>query len=451
MVRKGDIIDTVISDVKFPNKGIAEIDDKKMIVKNTIKGQKVRVRITKKRRNKIQGKVIEVLEKSPLEVDAKCKHFGICGGCMYLSIPYDKQLEIKENQVKTILDEAGIKDYEFLGIEHSPIEYGYRNKMEYTFGDSVKGGPLMLGMHRREKFYEIVSTEDCQIVDEDFTKILDIILQYFRQKEIPFYHKRTHEGYLRHLVIRKAYKTGEILINLVTSSQIDMDLSELVGLLKDLEFKGKLEGILHTINDNKGDVVVSDETRLLYGKGYITEEILGLKFKISAFSFFQTNSLGAEKLYSIVRDFAGETKNKTIFDLYCGTGTIAQIMAPVAKKVVGIEIVDEAVERAKENAILNGLNNCRFIAGDVLEKVDELGDKPDLIIVDPPRSGIHNKAISKIINFDAPQIVYVSCKPTSLGDDLKLFIEGGYEVKKIKCMDMFPHTGHVEAVTLLTK
>ncbi len=452
MVKKNDIIDVEIKSVDFPNKGIGDIEGKKIIVKNTIEGQKVRVRIKKKRRNKIEGQLIEVIERASIEeADSSCEYFGTCGGCSYLNIPYDNQLKLKENQVKTLLDNAGIKGYEFLGIDPSPNEYAYRNKMEYSFGDMEKGGLLSLGMHQKGKFYEIVTTESCQIVDEDFTKVLKTVLEYFRELKTPFYHKKTHKGYLRHLVVRKAIKTNELLLNLVTSSQQDLDLTSLVHRLQNVNLGSKLVGFLHTINDSLGDVVRSDETRILFGQDYITEEILGLKFKVSAFSFFQTNSFGADKLYSIVRDFAGDTGSKVIFDLYCGTGTITQIMASVAKKVIGIEIVKEAIESAKENAKLNNLNNCVFIAGDVMEKVSEITDKPDIIILDPPRDGIHPKAINKIIDFNPQQFIYISCKPTSLVRDLAVFIERGYKVKKIKCIDMFPHTVHVEAVTLLTK
>lgn len=406
MVKKNDIIEVAIEDVLFPNKGIAKLDDKKVIIKNTLKGQKVKVRITKKRRNKIEGKLIEVTEKSPLEKEASCEHFGVCGGCSYQSISYDDQLDIKLNQVKRLLDEADINNYEFLGIEKSPNEFGYRNKMEFTFGDEEKGGDLALGMHQKGKFYEIVTVNGCEIVDKDFTLVLMEILNYFRERETPFYHKKSHKGVLRHLVVRKASRTGEMLINLVTSTQEKLELTDLIEKIKDLKLKGKLVGFLHTLNDNLGDTVASDETRVLYGRDYIIEEILGLKFKISAFSFFQTNSLGAEKLYSIVRDFAGSTKDKVVFDLYSGTGTIGQIMAPVAKSVYGIEIVEEAVLAANENAKINNLNNCHFIAGDVLTKVDELKEKPDLIILDPPRSGVNHKALDKIIKFKAKEIIY---------------------------------------------
>jgi len=448
-VKKNDILEVNIDEIAFPNKGIARVGDKKIIVKGAIQGQKVKVRITKKRRDKIEGSILEIVEKSPLEVESACVHFGICGGCSYQTLPYNEQLKLKENQVKALLDKAGIKDYEFLGIEASPSEIEYRNKMEFSFGDVEKGGDLALGLHKKGRFYEIVTVEGCQIVDEDFKRILLTVLKYFQDRQITFYNKKRHEGVLRHLVVRKAVKTGEMLVNLVTSSQEELELDKLVEAVRNIELDGKIVGFLHTINDSLSDVVQSDETRILFGKDYITEEILGLKFKISAFSFFQTNSLGAEKLYSIVRDFAGTEKDKVIFDLYCGTGTIAQIMAPIAKKVIGIEIVEEAVESAKQNAKLNNLDNCTFIAGDVMQKVSELNDKPDLIILDPPRDGIHPKAIHKIIDFAPKQFIYVSCKPTSLARDLPIFEERGYRVEKVKCMDMFPHTPHVETVVKL--
>ncbi|WP_066498016.1 23S rRNA (uracil(1939)-C(5))-methyltransferase RlmD [Abyssisolibacter fermentans] len=451
MVKKNEVIEAQIQDVQFPNKGIAIIDGKKIVIKNTLKGQTVKARINKKKGRQIEAKVIETIKKAPYEGEAVCKHFGKCGGCSYQTIAYEDQLKLKSEQVQRLLKEADITDYEYLGIERSPKDFAYRNKMEFTFGDEVKDGELELGMHRRGKFYEIVTVDDCQIVHKDFITILTTFLNYFREKQIPYYKKMTHKGYLRHLVVRKAVKTNEYLINLVTTTQLDFDFTELVDILKNLKLEGQIKGFLHTLNDQLADAVISDETRLIYGQDYITEEILGLKFKITAFSFFQTNSLGAEKLYSIVRDFAGSTKDKVIFDLYSGTGTIGQIMAPIAKEVTGIEIVEEAVESANENTKLNNLNNCKFIAGDVLKKIDELKQKPDIIVLDPPRSGIHPKAIKKIINFNCKNIIYVSCNPKALAEDLKVFKDAGYKIDKIKCMDMFPQTVHIECVSKIVK
>jgi 23S rRNA (uracil-5-)-methyltransferase RumA len=259
-----------------------------------------------------------------------------------------------------------------------------------------------------------------------------------------------HTGYLRHLLLRRSVTSGELLIALVTTSQADPDLSELKELLLALPLQGKIAGILHIINDSLADLVQSDETRVLYGQDYFYETVLGLKFRVSVFSFFQTNTKGAERLYETARSYIGDTKGMTVFDLYSGTGTIAQIMAGVAKKVIGVEIVEEAVESARINAQLNGLENCEFIAGDVLKCLDEIEEKPDYIILDPPRDGINPKALRKIMAYGVPHMVYISCKPTSLARDLQILAEGGYRLEKAKCVDMFPHTVHVETVVLLS-
>ena len=262
----------------------------------------------------------------------------------------------------------------------------------------------------------------------------------------------SHEGYLRHLLVRRAENTGEILVNLVTTSQEEWDLMPLVQEVLGLPLEGKVVGFLHIINDSLADIVKSDETKVLYGQDYFYEELLGLKFKITPFSFFQTNSLGAEVLYSTAREFVGETKDRTIFDLYSGTGTIAQILAPVAKEVIGVEIVEEAVTAAKENAEANGLTNCSFLAGDVLKVIDEIEEKPDFIVLDPPREGIHPKALPKIVDlYRCEKMLYISCKPTSLARDLVEFAKYGYRVEKVCCVDMFPGTVHCETVVLLSK
>lgn len=450
-MKKGQIYDGTIERVEFPNKGILFIDEKKVVVKNTVPGQKVQFSIAKTRKDKCEGRLLDILEKSSLEIDENlCRHFGICGGCTYQSLPYPEQLKIKEKQVKDLIDSV-VSEYEFEGIKESPVSEGYRNKMEFSFGDEVKDGPLALGMHKRGSFHDIVTVNECRIVDNDYNKILSCVLLYFTEKGTSFYKKMKHVGCLRHLLVRKGAKTGEILIDLVTTSQKTLELNELVEQLLQLRIDGVIVGILHTINDSLADVVQSDETILLYGQDCFYEELLGLRFKITPFSFFQTNSLGAEVLYETARNYVGTTRDKVIFDLYSGTGTIAQILAPVAKKVVGVEIIEEAVVAAKQNAEMNGLTNCEFIAGDVLKVIDGIQDKPDLIVLDPPRDGIHPKALQKIINYGVDRIVYISCKPTSLIRDLVVFQEEGYRVDKAVAVDMFPGTYHVETCCLLYK
>ena len=465
-LKKGDRVSGVIEKMEFPNKGIMTADGERLVVKNALPGQTVLAAVTKKRKGRGEGRLLEVLEKSPLETaEHPCPQSGVCGGCLYQTIPYEEQLKIKEGQVRDLLD-AVCSGYEFEGIKASPAAEEYRNKMEFSFGDERKDGPLCLGMHKRGSFYDVVNADDCRIVHGDFRKLLTATREYFAKLEAPFYKKLRHEGYLRHLLVRRAVKTGEILVALVTTTQTEWAAGQngcaaaeaegqvLEGwkeLIQALPLEGKLAGILHVKNDSLADVVQSDETEILYGQDYFYEELLGLRFKISPFSFFQTNSLGAEVLYSKVRDYIGDTAGQVVFDLYSGTGTIAQILAPVAEKVVGVEIVEEAVEAARENAKLNGLDNCQFLAGDVLKVVDELKEKPDLIVLDPPRDGIHPKALGKIIDFGVERMVYVSCKPTSLVRDLIVLQERGYRVEKVCCVDMFPETGNCETVVLLTR
>lgn len=450
-MKKNDKIILTIEEVMFPNKGVGHIEGQKVIVKNVLPKQKVVVRIKKKRSSGIEGQLEEVLVPSPLEQKAECPHFSLCGGCTYQNMKIEAEIALKEKQVKSLLEQAGIIIENWEGILSSPKQKGYRNKCEFSFGDEQKEGPLALGMRKRQSYYEVVTLTDCNIVDRDYLKIIEATLHFFQKREVPFYHKARHDGILRHLVVRKGEATGEFLINLVTTSEINFSLEEYQQELLSLNLEGTICGILHTKNDSLADIVQSDQTTILYGRDYLVEKLFDLEFKVTAFSFFQTNSKGAEVLYDIVKDFAGETQDKIVFDLYCGTGTIGQIMAKKAKKVVGIELVEEAVIAANENAQRNGLSNCTFIAGDVLQKVEELQEKPDLIIIDPPRDGIHPKALEKLLVFDAPEMIYVSCKPTSLARDLQIFQQNGYAVKRVKLVNQFPRTVHVETVVSMKK
>ena len=493
-MKKGQIAEGMVTKVEFPNKGIVMTDEgEHVIVKNTIPGQRISFAVNKVRKGKAEARLLQVLQKSPLETDSPCPHFGQCGGCVYQSLPYEEQLKLKENQVRGLMD-AAIGDsceYEFLGIKKSPGVSAYRNKMEFSFGDEYKDGPLALGMHKRGSFYDIVTVAECQIVDEDFREILKATLSYFSEKNIKYYHRLRHTGYLRHLLVRKAVRTGEILVDLVTTTQDwneqrnpvqDKDMPEklieekagrcpsagtvnsveeeqLLGGWKEtllaLNLQGSIKGILHTKNDRVADIVCNEGTDTLYGQEYFYEELLGLRFLISPFSFFQTNSLGAEVLYETARSFIlGDNPDllhdKVVYDLYSGTGTIAQMLAAVSRKVVGVEIVEEAVEAARENAKLNGLTNCEFLAGDVLKVLDTIEERPDYIVLDPPRDGIHPKALERIISYGVEHMIYISCKPTSLARDLEVFLARGYRVEKICCVDMFPNTYHVETVVKLS-
>ena len=389
--------------------------------------------------------------KQPMNASAPdCPHFGACGGCTYRDIPYGEELRLKEEQVKKLLMPYLEPDTAWEGILESPLADGYRNKMEFSFGDEYKDGPLALGMHKKGSFYDIVTVDGCRITPPDYNRILRFVLDYFSERGMAFYHKKRGTGTLRHLVVRKAAKTGQILIMLVTTSAYVCEPDFAEGLLA-LPLDGHIVGILHALNDLPADTVQAQELKVLYGADHFYEEILGLRFRITPFSFFQTNSLGAERLYSVVRDYAGDGGGLSIFDLYSGTGTIAQLLAPVAAEVTGVEIVEEAVEAARQNAAANGLANCQFIAGDVFKVLSGLERQPDRIILDPPREGMTPKALKKIISYGVEQIVYVSCKPTSLARDMEALQEAGYHIRRACVVDMFPRTKNQEAVVQLSR
>ena len=428
-MKKREIIEGVIKDYDFPNKGSFELDGKKVIVKGALPGQKVSCMVSKVRKDKAEARLLDVLERSEIE-DAvpPCPQFGICGGCAYQTMSYEHQLELKAGQVKKLLDgviDSEAHPYEWEGIIGSPVTTAYRNKMEYSFGDEYKDGPLVLGLHKKNSMYDIVPVCNCVIVSEDYNRIVSYTMEFARAHGLSYHKKMQHVGLLRHLVLRQSKTNGGLLVNLVTSTDglENLDLKAYVEGLLALPLDGTIVGILHTANDSLADAVVPEQVTLLYGRDY---------------------------MYSKAREYAGDTKDKLIFDLYSGTGTIAQMLSPVASEVIGVEIVEEAVEAARENAKSNGLDNCEFIAGDVLKVIDTIEEKPDLIILDPPRDGINPKALLKIINYGVDEIVYISCKPTSLARDLVTLQEHGYYVKKACAVDQFVNTGHVETVVLLS-
>ena len=454
-MKKGQIFEGIIEKVEFPNKGKVYVpeEERYVIVKNGIPGQKVKFIVNKFKSGNAEGRLLEVLEKSEKETRTPvCSIFPACGGCMYQTMSYEDQMQMKGEQVREILESAMApgKTFTFEGVKASPKEFGYRNKMEFSFGDEYKDGPLSLGLHKKGSTYDVLTASDCKLVHQDMNKILMCVLEYFQNLGASYYKKMQHIGYLRHLLLRRGDTTGEILINLVTTTQEDYDLTPLVEQLLALQLEGKIVGILHILNDSLSDVVQSDETRVLYGQDFFYENLLGLEFKITPFSFFQPNSRGAEVLYTIVREYIGDIHDMTVFDLFSGTGTISQVLAPVAKEVIGVEIIEEAVEAAKENAARNGLENCRFIAGDVFKVLDDIEEKPDVIVLDPPRDGIHPKALPKILDYGVDTIVYISCKVTSLARDLAMFQARGYEVVKAVAVDQFCETVHVETVVLLS-
>jgi len=449
-MKKHDLIDVEITDIRFPSTGVGTLEGKEVLIKNTIPGQLVRARL-KKLKQRYEAIAVETLRPAPSEKAPDCPLFGRCGGCTFQNISYEEELRLKEKMVLDILHEGGIKGFTFEGLVPAPSECDYRNKMEFTFGDDGLDGKLTLGLRKRGSYYETADISACTICDADFRAVVAYTVDFFRAAGETFYHRTKHTGALRYLVVRKGHFTNELLVNLVTTSVLATDLSAYADGLRALPCHSKLVGVLHTTSDSVADAVKPESVRTLYGRDYYTDTLLGLSFNVSAFSFFQTNAAGAELLYTSTREYAGATEGKTIFDLYCGTGTIAQLLAAQATRVVGIELVEEAIVAARTNAEANGLTNCEFIAGDVLKMIDELTDTPDTIVIDPPREGMHPKALAKIAAFGAETIVYVSCKPTSLARDLVDLREYGYHARRVRCHDMFPRTNHVETVVLLSR
>ena len=384
-----------------------------------------------------------------------CPEAGICGGCAYQGVAYEDQLKNKFGEVRALMENRQIDPEVLLPIEPAPQIYGYRNKMEYTFGDMEKDGPMTLGMHRKKHFMSIVTVDRCQLVHEDFNRVLSATLAFARERGYTHYHKKSHRGLMRNLVLRRGVRTGELLINVVTSTDGEFDETGYVEMIRNLPLEHRIAGILHTLNDRLADAVNCDELRVLDGREYYEEEICGLRFKVGAFSFFQTNVEAVERLYEyavgLLESEGSTAAGKKIFDLYCGTGTISQVLAKSASEVIGIELVEEAVEGARKSAELNGLDNCTFYAGDVFEVMDSIADRPECIVVDPPRMGMRPDALDNIISYQVDRIVYVSCNPKTLADNLYYLQYNGYQVRSVKPFDNFPWTKHCECCSLMSR
>lgn len=503
-MKKGEEYTGRVRDIAFPNKGIATVDGVDVTVKNTLPGQEISFILNKNKTGLKEGRLLQVLSRSEMESLPGCSVCDLCGGCVYQRIPYEEELKLKDKMAREIIgralkqhgksfrdktvasnDDSGEADGEsfggdvsdsgcdptegvYEGITGSPETEGYRNKMEFSFGNAVKDGPITLGMHTPGHFMDVINTPDCNIVDRDIRMIRESVLLFAGDQGLSFYHRFSNSGMLRNLLVRKGIGTGEILVDIVTTSEERLDDEAFSEMLLGLLLDGSIVGVLHTIHDGVADAVINESTSVIYGRDHIYDEVLGLKFKISAFSFFQTNTHGAEVLYERVREYVrsavgsadGKTAGKTagdrisgeagiVYDLYSGTGTIAQLMSDAASFVYGVEIVPEAVESARINAELNGIGNVSFLCGDVLKVLDEMTERPDLIILDPPRDGVNPKALRKILDYGVKNIVYVSCKITSFARDLHLMIDAGYLPQRISVIDMFPRTANFETCVLL--
>lgn len=380
-----------------------------------------------------------------------CRIAEYCGGCTYQGVSYDEQRAEKEAIIRESLRKHKIDESVFEGIKPAINEYRYRNKMEYTFGDFEIGGELTLGMHKKKHFMSIITCDECQLVPMDFNRVLRATLDFCIEKGYTFYHKKSHQGLLRNLVVRHGVKTNELLVNIVTTTEAGFDEAAYLDLLKSLSLDNELVGVIRTFNDSLADAVINEGVKILDGRDYYNEEILGLKFKVNAFSFFQTNIVAIERLYREALALIPDINSKIVYDLYCGTGTISQLMAAKAKKVYGIEIVQDSIDAAIDNAKMNNIENCHFICGDVKTKLDEVTEKPDMIVVDPPRMGMHDKVVEMLASYGIDQILYISCNPKTMAINLEKFQEMGYKPQIIRAYDNFAKTKHVESVVLMSR
>lgn len=424
-----------------------------MQAKGGLPGQLWRGRIRRRHAGKAEVDLEKLLVPSPLEVPPACELAPFCGGCNYQNLRYETELLLKSRQMQDLYRPIFAGP---LSIRKSPLVQGYRNKMEYSFGDLELGGPLTLGLHRPKHYYDILPTPHCLLVPEDFNTIRAAVQDYCRKKGWDFYHKSTKQGFLRHLVLRAALTTKQILVNLVTSSALDFaqEKEDFVAFLRSLPLQFSLVSVFHTTNDRTSDAVVADRLELLWGQAYLEEELFGLTFRPGPFSFFQPNVFGAIQLYQEAMDLAGDLSGKTVYDLYSGTGTLSQIAAQKAQRVIGVEIVEEAVAAAQASAERNGLANVKFVARDVLEELGKLaqaGERPDLVLLDPPRQGVHPKAIGHLLAAGPEKIVYISCNPKTHVRDLQLFQDGGYQIASLSAFDQFPRTKHVETIVLMSR
>ncbi len=447
-MKKGQVFELEITGINFNNEGFGEFEGNTYFVKGCIPFEKLKVRFVKIKSGRNMCKIIERVQESPISIKPICGKFGECGGCTYLNLSYDDQIRFKEQALLDLLDSQNIEYEKFLGIIKSPKQFEYRNKMEFSFGDEVKGGQLELGLHKKGNPFSIVPTYDCHLVSEDFRKIMKFTIEYFRERGIKAYKLKNHEGYLRNLILRDG--KDEIMICLVTSSQENIDLNSFRDEILKLDLNKKVGSLIHLVSDSLSDAIIPESINVIYGNDYIYEELFGLKFKISLSSFFQTNTEGMKLLYERVRDNVGDIKG-AVLDLYCGIGTMGQVLSSKMKnRVIGIEINEDAVKMARENSFLNGLN-CEFINGDVTEIIKGMDDDIEVIIIDPPRVGIGGKSVHNVCKFNVKNIIYVSCNPKTLVDDLKVFIENKYKIKTIQGIDMFAGTYHVECVVLMSR
>jgi 23S rRNA (uracil1939-C5)-methyltransferase len=461
MLKKDQILNLAVLDFANEGRSITRYEDFVIFIDNAIPGDFIELKIYKVKKNFAFGKAVKIITPSPLRVQPECRYFGVCGGCKWQNLNYRSQLEFKRKSIVDAFERIGkIENPHIKNVEPSDSIYFFRNKMEFSFSNKrwlleeekdqpVNDANFALGLHIPERFDKVLDIHECFLQSEMSNNILNFTRDFAKKNNLEAFSPKEHKGYLRNLVIREGKKTSEIMINLVTyndnSEQMEKYAAE---ILKNFP---AVTTIVNNITERKSQVAIGDYEKILYGSGFIQENLGNYTFRISPNSFFQTNTLGTEKLYSIVQKQAIQKENNIIWDLYCGAGTISIFLSASAKKIFGFEIVESAVSDAKLNAKINKIENCEFIAGDLKEEIKKNAlPKPDLIILDPPRSGVHEKVLDEIINLAPERIIYVSCNPQTQARDLNI-LKDRYHILDIQPVDMFPHTMHIENVVHLEK
>lgn len=443
-----------IENLALGGKGVAHYEGRVVLVEGGFPGDRVRARVYKRRRNLYEAHADEILIPSPMREPARCSHVGICGGCKLQGFSYPEQLKAKTSQIEESLRRLG-------GVEHPPMQpaipapdiYEYRNKMEFSFAVDKDSGDLVCGMHYAGRFDRVFDLHECHLVPPTFGRIVVATREFLKSKQVPAYHAREHTGHARYLVVRRSEFSGELLVNYVTTSAEYTLRDDFVSMLR--EAVPEITGILRTVHDGRSQTAVEGKTEVWYGRAGMTEQMGVLRFDLSPLSFFQTNSKQAVVLYDLMLKIARPTGDEVALDLYCGTGTIGLYLAPHVKSVRGVEQLSEAVDMAIENARHNQIDNAEFICADVMKWLKESSDSlhesndPLLVVIDPPRSGLHPKVPALLLAARPCRIVYVSCNPATLARDVALFREGGYLLESVTPIDMFPHTAHIECVSLL--
>jgi 23S rRNA (uracil1939-C5)-methyltransferase len=449
-VAKDQELELHVDSLAYGGNGVARLNGFVVFIRRGLPGDTVRARVTKVKRSHAEAVAVEVVEPSAERVDAPCAHFPACGGCRFQDLAYDAQLEAKQEQVREALRRIG-------GIAEPPVErivpaesqFFYRNKLEYSF-TATPDGPA-LGFHRAGRWDEVLEIEKCWLTTDLGNAIRGAVRDWAREERLEAYDQTEHTGYLRHLVVREGRNTAQVLVQLVTATGERFDRDEFVEVLRRFP---EVRSIHWAVNETPAEVT-NLPTTLLWGDEAIEEELCGLRFRVRPNAFLQTNTAMAERLYALAGEFAGLSGGQTVYDLYCGIGTIGLTLASRALTVWGVDASEESVACALENAELNGITNAAFFAGEAADSLAELSEragKPDVVVVDPPRAGLSNKAVRRLGRLEAPKIVYVSCNPTTLAGNVKeLAVSWGYRLERVRPVDMFPHTPHVESVSLLTR